>query len=201
MEIEDPESIYCPNCKRQTSITIKEGYSVPCESIDPPFVYYAIAECDICRALAFIEEAEYFVRAHFVIPKPVDSETPKFLRDDLEEVNSCLSIGANKAAAVMARRTLELCCIEKGAPKNESLKKQISWLFKQGVITERSKKLADEVRLTGNDAIHASADALGGRYVSRSDAEEILKLLEHFIKDLYMMSDLTEKRQNQRENT
>ena len=63
------------------------------------------------------------------------------------------------------------------------------------------KDWADEVRLTGNDALHPLSflENTDDEVVSKEDAEDIIQLLEQFIEVLYITPALAQDRKTKRE--
>ena len=102
------------------------------------------------------------------------------MRIDLIEAKLCYSIDAFRACAVMARRTMQNACIDKGAKKGD-LVNQIKELQTNGTITKDLAEWANVVRWVGNDAAHPNKDS-----VEKEDAEDILSLAEQFLQVLYV---------------
>jgi hypothetical protein len=107
-------------------------------------------------------------------------------------------MGTYRAAAVMARRALQSICLDKGAKEDDSLEKQIDWLFTQSVITKDLKEWAHEVRLVGNDAAHPKKPE-NDQPISKEDAEDILQLLDQFCQVLYVAPAIAEERKKLRQ--
>lgn len=132
------------------------------------------------------------------LPKPINKEIPKFLKSDLKEVYDCFSVNAYRATGAMARRSLERCCIDKQAD-GKNLQTKIQSLLDKNIITKEIKESADEVRLTGNDALHLlEVKENNDEVVSQEDAEQIMYLLEQFIQILYILPALSQKRKLKR---
>jgi len=191
----DQNSIYCPNCKQRTSILKRADYQWPKDGN----IHYEIAECNCCDFFVLVRRRGSSVEKIYPdpLPKTVNIKTPDFLKRDLEEANLCFAVGAFRAAGVLARRALQLCCIEKGAP-DKRLEEQIDWLLSQQIITKELKDWAHEVRLTGGDAAHPPKKIVEDERVNTDDAEDILTLLEKFIDVLYIAPALAEERRQKR---
>jgi hypothetical protein len=113
-------------------------------------------------------------------PSPTDERIPKKIRNDLIEAKISFSVDAFRACAVMARRSIQSTCLDKGASNND-LVVQIEELTTKGIITKDLRDWATAVRWVGNDAAHpASAE------VTKHDAEDILKLAEQFLHVIYV---------------
>jgi len=128
------------------------------------------------------------------LPKEVDDVIPDNIKSDIIEARICLSVNANRAAAVLARRALQVICIEKGSKKNK-LVEQVDELFTKSIITDEIKKWAHEIRYVGNDAAHPNDTS-----VSRDDAEEVLELLDSMCDTLYIAPAKAENRRRARES-
>ncbi len=191
----DKNSIYCPQCKQKTSITKRVTYKWPKDNQ----TYYDISECNSCDFFVLVQRYSGSIQRIYPhpLPKSIHEKTPEFLKKDLNEANLCLSVGSYRAAGIMARRALQLCCIEKGAP-DKKLQDQIDWLLNQQIITKELKNWAHEVRLTGNDSAHPPKDISKDEPVSREDADDILILLEKLIDVLYIAPALAEERRQRR---
>src|SRR3989344_9222348 len=194
----DNNSIFCPNCKQRTSIVTRTSYQWPKNNQ----TFFEIAECNGCDFFVLVRRYGGSIQKIYPdpLPKSIHEKTPDFLKKDLEEANLCFAVGAYRAAGFMARRALQICYIEKGAPDNK-LQDQIDWLLNQQIITKELKEWAHEVRLTGNDAAHPPKDVLKDEAVSSEDADDILTLLEKFIDVLYIAPALAEERRQRRNST
>lgn len=191
----DKNSIYCPNCKKYTAIIARVSYQLPRDAS----IIYEIAECNSCDFFVLVKRLRGTIIKIYPDPlsKPLNKKTPDFLKKDLQEAYICFSVGAYRATAVLARRALQVCCIEKGAP-DKVLKEQIDWLLDQQIITKDLKEWAHEVKTTGNDAAHPPKDITKDEIVTRDDAEDILNLLENFIDVLYIAPALAAERREKR---
>jgi hypothetical protein len=132
------------------------------------------------------------------LPRPVDSRIPEVVSSDLKEALLCFSVEAHRAAAVLARRAIQVICLDKGAPKDQKLNQQIDWLFDNGVITKDLKEWAHEVRFIGNDGAHPGN--LSDEAVTKNDSEDILNLVEQFAKVLYVAPAIASERKKHRES-
>ncbi len=190
----DINSIYCPNCRKETSLSIRKEYGSHGK-------LYQIAECNSCNYFFLV--ARYGQNEKIIeiypsqLPKPIDPRIPVFLKGDLEEAYKCFSVKAYRGTGVLARRALQMCCIEKGAP-DKRLVEQIDWLLDERIITNDLKEWAHEVRLTGNDAAHPPKDVNKDSSVTEDDAKDILFLLEELIKVLYITPAIAKERKEKR---
>ena len=119
----DKNSIYCFSCRQKTALTDRAKYSC-----------YNISECNSCEFFFLVRRTysgDIIDICPKSLPKPIKERTPDFLKRDLEEAYLCFSVDAYRATAVMARRALQLCCIDKGTPANKNLMDQIKWLLEK----------------------------------------------------------------------
>lgn len=185
--IESPLSIYCPHCHRHTSLTpapVSVNYAGDSWKVGAFWRKSAseiwwIGICNYCnRPVLVMDNGEIIYPVES--PCPTDENIPVEIRQDLDEAKRCLQTDAFRATAVMARRSIQACEIDKGA-KKDKLAEQISELAASGVITKDVKEWADLVRWVGNDGAHP-----GGQPVTKEDAEEILNLAEQLLHVVYV---------------
>ena len=180
-------SIYCPHCHKHTSLTpapvkYKHGHYNYTTSAFWEKDYqntWWIGVCNACDSpvLVLNKGDEVFPTP---LPKPTSEDIPQAIRSDLDEAKICVSASAYRAAAVMARRAMQVAAKDKGAAEDK-LVSQIHELQKSGKITTDLKDWADAVRWVGNDAAHPN-----GAEVTREDAEDVLHLAEQFLHVLYV---------------
>lgn len=190
----DQSSIYCPSCNKHTSLTALT-------SLERHGLRYEIGECNSCNQMFLVQrQTNGYLLETFPnqLPKPIDEKTPEFLIKDLKEAYDCFSVSAYRATAVLARRALQKCCIEKGAP-DKKLIEQVQWLLDNQIITKDLKEWAEEVRLTGNDCAHPPKKIEEEMIVPKDDAEDILLLLEKFVDVLYIAPQIAQERRDARE--
>ena len=189
-------SIYCPHCQIHTALSVaKAEYSgqyggrsyTPAIWNNPKGESWWIGICNNCQNPVLVKnEGEEIYPYPF--PSPTDSRIPDPMKIDLMESKLCFSIKAFRACAVMARRTMQNACINKGATK-KNLVDQIKELQINGTITNDLKEWADVVRWVGNDAAHPNGDN-----VEQDDAEDILNLAEQFLQVLYVAPAIAQSR-------
>ena len=194
-----PVSIYCPRCKRHTSLTPApttirygsdqfRGTCVWYRSVDQK---WWIGICNYCKDPVLVLNDGEAVYPH-PLPSPSNEKIPKHVRKDLDEAKLCFNVAAYRACAVMARRAMQSSCIDKGASKNR-LVDQLQELADNGAITKNLKEWADVVRWVGNDAAHPASDE-----VTKEDAEDILKLAEQFLHVVYVAPAIAKERRKKR---
>ena len=184
-------SIYCPHCHKHTSLTpapVKYKHSYD-EYTTPAFwrknqdVVWWIGVCHSCGDPVLIKNKGE-VAYPTPLPSPTEISIPEEIRTDIQEAKNCFALGAYRACAVMARRSMQTAAIDRGATADK-LFKQIEQLKETGQITVDLKEWADAVRWIGNDAAHP-----GGFPVEYEDAEDVLKLAEQFLHVLYVAPSL-----------
>jgi len=195
-------SIFCPYCHEHTNLTIQAKHTVQSDNSNI-LLQYQIGECNGCGKCVLIlrptTSSSTTSSAHILmvypnpLPSAVSHTVPENISTDISEARLCLSIGAFRGAATLARRALQVICKEKGA-KKDKLADQIDELFVKNIITDEIKKWAHEIRYVGNDAAHPNDEI-----VSREDAEEILDLLDSMCEILYVAPAKAEKRRMVRE--
>lgn len=189
-------SIFCPHCQRHTALSVApaeyEGsygskYHTAALWDAGHGNKWWIGICNYCNnPVLVLNQSEKIYPKPF--PSPTDSRIPDPMRHDLIEAKLCYSIDAYRASAVMARRTMQNACIEKGATKRE-LVEQIKELQTNGTITKDLAEWANVVRWVGNDAAHPNKDD-----VEKEDAEDILSLAEQFLQVLYVAPAIAQSR-------
>ncbi len=196
-------SIYCPWCKRHSSITpaitqVSDPYGYE-RKIEAFCVWerehneiWWIGVCSYCDKPVLVLNAGNEIYPH-PLPSPSDERIPEKIRKDLDEAKLCFSVKAYRASAVMARRALQTACIDKGASKGKNLAEQIKELADKGMITQDLKNWADVVRFVGNDAAHPTENE-----VSEDDAKDIIDLAEQFMHVIYVAPAIANGRRKKR---
>ena len=193
-------SIYCPYCKRYTSLTVavttwtigSQPIPIECKWEDKYGDLWWIGTCNHCGQPVLICNEGERIYPH-PLPSPTDPRIPPKIGKDLHEAKICFSVNAYRACAVMARPAIQSACIDKGTSKNR-LVEQLQELADSGVITKDLKEWADLVRWVGNDAAHPDNEE-----VDRGDAEDILRLAEQFIDVIYVTPAIAKDRREKRE--
>lgn len=180
-------SIYCPHCHRYTSLTpAPVKYEHGSREYKTRALWgknyqdtWWIGVCNACEepVLVLNKGDKIFPPP---LPTPTSEDIPEEIRSDLDEAKVCVSAAAYRAAAVMARRAMQVAAKDKGAT-DDKLVTQIHELLKSGKITTDLKEWADAVRWVGNDAAHPN-----GSDVTKEDAEDVLHLAEQFLHVLYV---------------
>ena len=147
-------------------------------------------KCQNCFGLISVVPTKGKVRdeiATFPLAIPsANTAVPAPLAEDYIEGVECLSIGKNKAAACMFRRSLQQVMLEKQA-KGNRLVDQIRSLAQVGTIPQEIADWADEIRLWGNEGAHPSNDGLDT--ISNDEALELKDFVERLFEWVYIMPD------------
>lgn len=117
---------------------------------------------------------------------------PESLRHNMEEAQRCLDAFAYTAAAIMARRALEVLASEFQI-KERSLAKAITKLRDGKHIDERLFLWADELRLAGNDAAHEVTQG-----TDEQTARDMFQLVEAILDYVYVIQARYEKFKSRR---
>ena len=204
----DTNSFYCPNCKSYSSLTNRASHDKDVKGVA---LRYNISECNNCDFHFLVLKHRTTGKILQIWPKTLPGKVndliPEPIKSDYEEALVCEAAGSYRGAATLARRTLQVVCLEKGAPKEKQQKKnpekmmkvdlseQIDWLYKNNIITDEIKNWAHEVRYVGNDAAHPNATE-----VTKDDARDILELLESMCDVLYIAPARAAARKAKRTN-
>lgn len=117
------------------------------------------------------------------------------IADPAEEAHRCYSIGAHRAAILLARAVIEATAKKHGITKGQLFQK-IEAMGAQGVIRPQTVEAAHGVRDIGNDMAHgdfATAD------VSKEDASDVLILMDVVLNDAFAGDSALRKLASRRE--
>jgi hypothetical protein len=200
----DWTSIYCPHCRRHTSLreapveyectgaySGKHKYTTGAVWKKDYNEIWWIGVCNSCREPVLVLNKGDIIYPQ-PLPSPTDDRIPELIRNDLNEAKFCYSVKAYRASAVMSRRAMQSACLDKGATK-EKLVAQLHELAANGVITNDLKEWADVVRWVGNDAAHPDKQA-----VTEKDAEDMLNLAEQFLHVIYVAPAIAKEQRTKR---
>jgi len=118
-------------------------------------------------------------------------DIPASIRSAYAEASICLAAGCPRAAAVMARRTLEAVCAEQGV-KADTLVKSLAALAASGKLVASLAEWSREVRLVGNRGAHF--DPM--EKVEPKDVAQLLSFLAELLKFLYEIPAELERRRS-----
>lgn len=117
-------------------------------------------------------------------------DVPELIAAAATEAHECFSIGAHRAALILARAVIEAAAKEKGATRG-TLAAKIDALHEEGVIRGVIKDAAHDVRDSGNEMAHGDFVT----DVTKEDAEEVLFLMGKVLDDVFQTPAMTAKRQ------
>ncbi len=149
-----------------------------------------IGICNYCYKPVLVFNRDEIVYPN-PLPSPTDERILEHIREDIDEAKMCFSVKCYRACTVMARRAIQSACIDKGA--NKKLKEEIEELEQKGIITKDLKEWANVVRWVGNDAAHPETQD-----VTEEDSEDILKLSEKFMHNIYVAPAIDKERKHKR---
>lgn len=209
-------TITCPYCGARSHVTYKND-SVHRVSSDPLRVTGAYT-CDECRrmltATAEIDISEELRRYGTSAntpkkwaeelnktlanaewqPKTVAGkdfpDIPENIAHPASEAFECHSIGAYRAAVLMARAVIEASAKEMGITTDKLIQK-IEKLAEREHIRKLVAEAAHELRLAGNDMAHGD---FATAEITAADSEELLELMEDFLKELFELPTRVERR-------
>jgi len=110
----------------------------------------------------------------------LSADIPRPIVDVFGEAAMALAANCPRAAAVMARRTLEAVTVERGEDKG-TLAERLKSLGTRGVLLPTLSDWAKEVRLIGNVGAHFDPIET----VSRYDAQQLLSFVRELLRFLY----------------
>ena len=94
---------------------------------------------------------------------------PGPIADDLQEAARCCSIGANRGAALLARRAVEQVAVLRRIPLDmRTLNQKLVWLLRAGHLPPALAEHARIVRDIGNAAAH------GGEALTDAEADAMV---------------------------
>lgn len=86
------------------------------------------------------------------------ADLPSELAGLYVEARDCVSIGANHAAVMVARKILMHTAVVKGAPVGKGFVEYVDYLVAENLVPPETKDWVDEIRQVGNDATHEIFD-------------------------------------------
>lgn len=211
----------CPRCNKQSSfeivgsipLTYDGGYRTLPGPVNEP-TYNERATVLLCRhceqGISVLEELWIGAQKSNEQPRPsgnlawrgfhwwplagssTHQAVPPEIASALNEAVVSLSANCPRAAAVMARRTLEAIAADKGGGKSKDpLAKQLANMAANGLLQPALAEWAKEVRAVGNSGAHF--DPIDT--VSNADAAQLIEFLQALIDYLYVLPyDLNQRR-------
>lgn len=116
----------------------------------------------------------------------LDPSVPEALASAYDEGVRCLSVGANRAAAVMFRAALSLYVKDRGGEESSTqrhLKNALRTMRDEGRLHESLADWADHLNQLGNEGAHPE----DYDDVTEREAKELNRFLRHLIRHEYEM--------------
>jgi len=164
------------NCPAVTVLAVQDAGQVT----------IALCQCQACSGIVAIE-AEYITAKRFLVrhvwplaDAPGLDDAPDDVAHALREARMCRAAGAVVAGALVARRAVELIVRERGETEG-GLRSRISRL----TISDDLKRIADGVRLVGDEAAHPGSDEWNR--VTADDLDMVIDLAAELIGQIYIM--------------
>lgn len=170
---------------------------------------WLIAECPQCNEKVFViyDTLNHYVGRTFpfgyIKASEYSEDIPENIRNDLAEAELCRRAQAYRVAVVMHRRVVEnIAKKELGQKKitdNKAtdLKKKITLMFNEGLITKPIEQQAQEIREFGNYGAHPADDGLD-LDIGREEVELIDDLVWDIIRTVYIQPAKHKKLQSKR---
>jgi hypothetical protein len=120
-------------------------------------------------------------------------DVPEHIAPAASEAHACQSIGAHRAAVMVARAVIEATAKNKGVI-NGMLFNKIEKMHELGLISELVRDQAHEVRYLGNDMAHGDfVDP-----VSAEEADEVLELMAEVLHAVFVVPAQLKRRKEAR---
>jgi hypothetical protein len=139
-------------------------------------LHFRIYICSFCEKPTFFE-------GEVQTPGVAYGNEVDKLPDDVgklyREARNCIAVAAYTASVLSCRKILMHVAVEKGAGKNESFLAYIEYFVAKHYVPPGGEGWVDHIRKKGNEANHEI------KTMSKTDAEELLTLLEMLLKLVY----------------
>lgn len=120
------------------------------------------------------------------------SDVPPNIAGAASEAYTCQSVGAYRAAVLLARSVIEATCKDKGITQG-NLKQKIDGLEEARLINPTLAGLSHEVRLMGNEMAHGDLDAT----IDAEDCDDLLEYMSALLEEIYQRPISLARRQEQ----
>jgi hypothetical protein len=161
--------LLCRNCKEGISI-IEVEYKFPAPPLRPG--------SGVSAGLAVSRRPIHWYPQ---VGSTVDASVPEPIKSAIEEAITTLHAGCSRAAAIMARHTLEAFLKTRGIAEH-NLKASIDKLASNGDLAPGLKDWCHEVRGVGNAGAH---DPLAS--ISKEDAEDLINFMMSLLDYFYVL--------------
>lgn len=175
----------CSKCERDIS------GAVVARAMDEAGNYVRWLQCTICGDGA-VQMAD-----QNVYPAVSFGVKLEGLPDEIEvaykEARDCIGVGAYGACELVCRRILMCVAVEKGAKEGQSFSDYLTYLGKEGFITDAMKGWVEIIRKNGNKAAH-EIDR-----VEQKRAESTIMFTAELLRIVYEMEFMAEKYGSEKE--
>jgi hypothetical protein len=158
----------CVNCSKDTYVLFRDSAQVVSDALVPGMPQ------DVKEIPAEM------VHQYPVATPSVHEAVPDDVRKAAVEAEKCLSVGAFNACGVMARRSVDCLCLNKGAT-GQSLYDRLKCLRDNNLITPDLWEWAEELRIVGRSGAHPEWEEVSGE-----EAEYAVKFLREIIRYIYI---------------
>jgi Domain of unknown function (DUF4145) len=171
----------CPHCLREVRFDVQAQFMpVGGES-------HQLQQCQACHGVVYrLADGHPGTRTIAQWPlkgiRAANPSVPGPIAADWLEAHMCLTIGAFRGAAAMARRAVQGIAVEQGA-KDGNLHAQLKELETKATLHPTMVEWADHIRLLGNVGAHPGADGL--ETVSEDEARDVVRFLDELLRWLY----------------
>ena len=198
-------ALICPICNVATAFTpdffqasvslsttlgtqLREGVATAITPLEPGKATYAIIICQSCnKRFVATKKADEWQSVFPILTRLPDDLIPEPIRGQFGEANLCFAVGAYRAAVTMCQTALEAMWREKQSSGLDDLKDK-------GIISEKLRSQAEEIRLWANIIKHDKFPDP----INREDAEQLLAYLEVMLHEVYVaparLAALSQKR-------
>lgn len=108
------------------------------------------------------------------------SDVPPNIAGAASEAYTCQSVGAYRAAVLLARSVIEATCKDKDITQG-TLKQKIDGLEESRLINPTLAGLSHQVRLMGNEMAHGDLDAT----IDAEDCDDLLEFMSALLEEIY----------------
>lgn len=188
-------SRHCWNCRKEARQT---PFGEPVLSFDERRYMHAYT-CDGCGVISVGVASQDDVRRQGNYPEVFFSQdlprvvwlpqvplgrnfedVPPFIADAASEAYKCQSVGAFRAAVLLARSVIEATCKDKDVTQG-TLKQKIDCLEDSRLINPMLARLSHQVRLMGNEMAHGDLDAT----IDAEDCDDLLEFMSALLEEIY----------------
>lgn len=108
------------------------------------------------------------------------ADVPTNIAGAASEAYTCQSVGAYRAAVLLARSVIEATCKDKDITQG-TLKQKIDSLEESRLINPTLAGLSHQVRLMGNEMAHGDLDAA----IDAEDCDDLLEFMSALLEEIY----------------